>query len=95
MKLIDVIAGLDDISEETFICVRRPWNNDAEALLVPFTDDLGIPAEVKAQGFEYFLEVYIAREILEGFMQRGPTLEQVTDFVTYYADNDAYPAWAH
>lgn len=93
MTLIEVIAKLHELPEETFICARRPWRHDADAMLVPFTDDLRIPQEVKAQGYEYFLEVSTAREILEGFIQSKPSLIQIADFVIYYAENDAFPEW--
>lgn len=91
MKLIEIVSKLNDLPKETFICVRRPWNYDAESMLVPFPDDLCIPKEVKAQGYEYFLEVSTAREILEGFLSSKPSLEQITDFVIFYAENDAFP----
>ena len=94
MKLIDVLSQLDALPEETFICVRRPWSHEAETLLVPYPEDWRVPAEVLAQGFEYFLEVSTTREVLEGFLERNPTMEQVTDFVTYYAEFDAFPEWA-
>lgn len=94
MRLIDVISRLAELPEETFICVRRPWSREAEAVLVPFPDDLRIPEEVKAEGFEYFLEVFTATEILEGFIDLKPSLEQIADFVIYYAENDAFPEWA-
>lgn len=57
------------------ICVQRPWEREAEVSLVPFPDDLRIPEDVKSRGYEYFLEVSTAREILEGFLERQPTLE--------------------
>lgn len=94
MNLHDVISKLKELPEETFICARRPWTPESEASLVPFTEDLRIPESVKAEGFEYFLEVSTALEALEGFLDRAPTSEQVTDFVIYYAENDAYPEWS-
>ena len=94
MKLIEVIGKLSDIPEDTFICVKRPWSSESEVVLSPFAEDLSIPLEVKSQGYEYFLEVSTAREIIEGFIEHQPTLEQITDFIIFYAENDAYPEWA-
>ncbi len=94
MTITEVVAILNDLPEETYICAQRPWSGDAAAVLVPFPEDLRIPEEVKADGYEYFLEVSTANEILEGFMQRGPSLEQITDFVLFYAENDAFPDWS-
>jgi hypothetical protein len=95
MKLIEIIKKIHEIPENTFIYARRPWNRDAESKLVPFPDDLQIPQSVLAEGFEYFLEVSTAREILEDFLEKKRSLEQVTDFVIYYAENDAFPEWAY
>jgi hypothetical protein len=93
MQLFEVISKLNELPDETFICVRRPWARDAETLLVPYPTDLRIPAEILAQGYEYFLEVSIAREILEDFPQ--PLSERAVDFVLYYAEYDAFPDWAY
>jgi len=95
MKLIEVVNQLNTLAAETYICVRRPWGRDSESVLVPFPADLRIPAEVKDLGFEYFLEVSTANEILEPFLKVGPTPSQVFEFVLYYAENDAFPDWAN
>jgi len=94
MKLKEVIAELSALPVETYICARRPWTGESEAALVPFPEDLQIPAEVKERGFEYFLEVSTVNEVLEGFMKFSPTPAQIFDFVLYYAENDAFPDWA-
>lgn len=95
MKLLDVIAQIGELPAETFICVRRPWTQNSDATLVPFSEDLRIPENVKAEGYEYFLEVATATEILEGFLERKPNLSQIAEFVIYYAENDAYPEWSY
>jgi hypothetical protein len=95
MLLTDAILQLDALPEDAFICVRRPWNSEAVVLIVPYSSDLRIPAEVTAQGFEYFLEVSTVREILEEFLKHKPSLHQITDFILFYAENDAYPVWAN
>ena len=95
MKFLEVIAKLNDLPDETFICARRPWTHDSETKLIPFPEDLRIPEEVKSEGYEYFLEVSTAKEILEGFLERKPSLEQIADFIIYYAENDAFLEWSH
>ena len=94
MKLIEVVEQLHELPESTFICARRPWTRYAESKLVPFTEDLRVPQEVLAEGFDYFLEVSTAREILEGFLEKDPSLERITEFLIYYAEYDAFPDWA-
>jgi hypothetical protein len=91
MNLREAVSQLSALPEATFICARRPWGPASEVRLVPFPEDLRIPEEVKEAGFEYFLEVSTALEILEGFLPHKPTPEQVTNFVIYYAENDAFP----
>lgn len=52
-------------------------------------------AKELAPGMEYFLEVFIAHEILEGLLPYKPSKQQIVDFVIYYAEHDAYPGWAN
>ncbi len=91
MNLHEAIAQLPTLPEATFICARRPWSPTSDVRLVPFPDDLRLPDAVKEEGFEYFLEVSTALEALEGFLEQKPTPEQITSFVIYYAENDAFP----
>jgi hypothetical protein len=93
--LIEVVSQLTSLPDELFICARRPWAHRSETVLVPFPEDLQVPAAVTEAGFEYYLEVSTAREVLEGFLERYPSLEQVADFLTFYAENDAFPEWAY
>lgn len=95
MNLQQVISEIFSLPEDTFICARKPWSRNSESVLVPYPEDLCIPAHVKADGFEYFLEIYTVREILEPFLEHNPTSEQVFDFVLYYAEYDAFPDWAN
>lgn len=95
MKLVEVIDQLNTLPSETFICVRRPWDRASDAVLVPFPPDFRIPAEVKMSGFEYFLEVSTANEILAPLLKVNVTPSQVFDFILYYAENDAFPDWAN
>jgi hypothetical protein len=95
MNLQQIIADRDALPENHFICARKPWQKDSESILIPYPEDLGIPAEIKAKGFMYFLEVDIVREILEPFLAVNPTPDQIFAFVLYYAEYDAYPDWSH
>ena len=46
-------------------------------------------------GFKYFLGVSTAREVLEVFQGREPSLEEKIDCLLYYAENDAFPGWVY
>ena len=95
MQLIEVLSNLDALPDDAFVCARKPWAPNSEIKLVTYQNDLQVPDSVKAQGFEYFLEVETIREILEGFLPYSPSLKQIVDFVLYYAEYDAFPGWAN
>jgi len=49
----------------------------------------------RAPGTEYFLEISIAKGIIEGWQSNHagqlPVLEKALEIIIYYAENDAYP----
>ena len=57
-----------------------------------FTEDFRIPEEARSAGYEYFLEVSVARdEVLSGPVALAD--DQKIAAVIYYAENDAFPDW--
>ena len=66
MKLSDIVAGLENADDSLCIIAKRPWTGDSEAKLVCFTEDFRIPEEAISAGYEYFLEVSIARDEVLG-----------------------------
>ena len=46
-------------------------------------------------GFEYFLEVSLAKEVLSVFGARQPTDAERCRLLLYYAMHDAYPDWVY
>lgn len=95
VALADIINQLDGVDEGQIICARRPWSDQAEGLLALPDENLSVPNDVKAAGFEYFLEVFVAREVLQVFGNKPATLEDKIRLLIYYAENDAYPDWAY
>lgn len=93
--LSDVIAGLDEMSEDDVICARKPWESGSECLITRLDDELRVPEKVKAAGYEYFLDVPVAREALGVFGDRTPSHEEKVRLLIHYAVNDAYPEWAY
>lgn len=92
MKLADIVTGLDTADDTLCIVAKRPWMGDSEARLVRFTDDFRVPEEVRSAGYEYFLEVSVARdEVLSGPVALND--DQKVAAVIYYAENDAFPGW--
>ena len=94
--LQDVIRDLEALDRRAVICAKKPWTPESEALVALPDDDGGIPADVKAAGFVYFLERHVAEEVLEVFEDsQGVALEKRIALLIFYAENDAYPDWVY
>lgn len=93
MTLSDIVADLKSLDDELCIIAKRPWTGASEAHVVHLTDDFRVPAENLSAGFEYFLEVSVARgDVLDGIEHRL-SAEQRLAAIIFYAENDAYPEW--
>lgn len=95
MKLKDALLRLDELNSEMLICARRPWTENADCVVVAPDDRLGVPNEVKTAGYEYFIDVPTAKEVLEVFGDRTPTENEKVALILHYAENDAYPDWVY
>src|SRR5690606_12561506 len=61
MNLDQTVASISDLDDDAIICVTRPWSATAACVVVAPDENLAVPQAVKNAGFEYFLEVYIAK----------------------------------
>jgi len=95
MTLKEAVRQLDSLNEDLFLCVRRPWTPSAECVLVEPDDRLMVPAHVRIAGFDYFLEVHVAREVLEVLDEETTSPDREVQLLLYYAEFDAYPDWAY
>jgi hypothetical protein len=95
MTLADIVNQLSLVAEDRIICARRPWSALAESILAQPAENRSVPSDVKAAGFEYFLEVFVAREVLQVFGQKPATLDDKIRLLIHYAENDAYPEWVY
>jgi hypothetical protein len=91
MKLVEAVEKLSKLKRSHTLCVKRPWTADAECTVVEFEGK--VEKATKAAGFEYFLEVHVALEVLEVFGKRKPTLDEKVRVLLFYAENDAWPDW--
>jgi len=92
MTLFEAIRDLDSLPEENTIYASEPWTADSQAIIAYEPDTGGLPVEAQELGLEYFLEVFIAREFLEGWIRSldaEPTLQQKCERLIQYAINDA------
>lgn len=83
------------LPEDAIICARQPWTPNSDCLVVLPEEDFGVPTEVAQQGFAYFLEVHVAREVLGVFGEKEATLDEQIRLLIHYAQSDAYPEWVY
>ena len=103
MNLKQAIEAIDELSEEATLFAERmdgEFQPESEVVLVNIGEDepnrsVKEIAHEKAPGKEYFLEVFIIKEILEGWSDNHsgemPSIQAALESVIYYAENDAYP----
>jgi hypothetical protein len=92
MTLIEIIRDLDSFETEGIICAMRPWNEDSQAIVVVNPQARRLPAEAEKLGMDYFLEVFIARDFLQGWrsnLDAEPSLQQKCGRLIEYALTDA------
>ena len=99
MTIQDCICQIESIDDDTVIYAKRidgKFSVMSDAVILELTDDeQELPtaeiSEIKCPGFDYFLETFIIKEVLEGFTKYNPsaTVLMKADRVVYYAEFDA------
>jgi hypothetical protein len=93
MILGDVIKEITTLNEDLFICMKKPWGKDAEVILVMPTEELAVPQNIKDEGYYYFIEIGLAKDILTSLADKHLVLDSQVDLILYYGEFDAYPEW--
>lgn len=91
-NLRETIQLLSQLSGDLTIYARRPWGADSEVLLAPEPEPGGLPDEARSRGMEYLIEVFVAREFLDGWVRAQAieaTVDQQCERLVDYAENDA------
>ena len=97
MHLHEVIAGLSECPAESMIFAERiggEFRPESAAVVLELSEsELSRPvrevAAERAPSMEYFLEVFIALEMLDGLRSKGTELSAIVERIIYYAENDA------
>ena len=91
MKLLDVVSRVHQLDAELTIYAKPPWCSGSEVSLAPEPDDALVPEPLSSQGFAYFLEIHIAREVVPNpsGLESSATLEAWCARLVRYAENDA------
>jgi hypothetical protein len=88
MKLIEVIEKIDDLDGEETIWVKVGDElNVSTKVVVAAEDESGLNPIFAGVQYSYFLEVFIAKEIIES-MPEATTSHKVNRII-HYAINDA------
>jgi len=103
MHLGEAIASLHECSREAVLFAERvggEFRPESEAVALELSEsELHRPikdvAADRAPGKEYFLEVFVALDVLDDWRSNHPNqepmLEQIVEAIIYYAQHDAYP----
>jgi hypothetical protein len=92
MSLLQAVQELDSLDQESTIYASQPWTADSKVMVAMEPQSGGIPKNVEELGLEYFLEVFIAQEVLEGWIAnlgRVPSTAEKTARLIQYATDDA------
>lgn len=88
MTLLGVIGNLGGLDDADTIYAKVPWSSDSLAVVAREPAEGGVPEEATGLGLAYFLEVSIAREVLDG-LPWLPTPETKCERIIHYAVHDA------
>jgi hypothetical protein len=94
VRLADIIARLSEFDIDDIIYALEPWTEDSDAIVLPEREeDDGRPSpEATEAGLTYFLEISLARELVEGLIATSsdePSASAVRERLIQYAINDA------
>lgn len=86
----EAIQSLDSLDVDSTIYAVEPWTASSNALVAKEPKERGLPVAVQERGMKYFLEVFIAREVLEDWVtDTVPTVAEKCDRLMQYAITDA------
>ena len=91
-KLIDIIGSLASYDDELTIVAVEPWTENSNALVAYEPEEGGLPPEPANAGIKYFLEIFTANEVVEGFLMyenKNPSASDSCQRIIYYAINYA------
>ncbi|OJW76652.1 MAG: hypothetical protein BGO57_10325 [Sphingomonadales bacterium 63-6] len=87
MRLIELIAEASGWANDiTTIYVEQPWSCEANAILVSPAPDTTDPVKRDGRHYEYFIETFIARDVIEGLIG---SIEERCQRLISYAQNEA------
>jgi len=95
MNLEEIVSLIYTLDDEHVICARPPWEAASPAQVVALDTGRQIPQAVTDAGFQYFLQVAVARDVLDVFAHRPVTPAAKFKALVHYAVHDALPEWLY
>lgn len=99
MTVKECISKIDELNDDAVIYAKRidgKFNSSSETVILELTEEeQDLPAATilkdKCPGFDYFLEIFLIKEVLDGYIQNNPSagLSMKADRIVYYAEFDA------
>jgi hypothetical protein len=91
MRLVEVTRRVHELDSSQTIYAKKPWTPESEAEVKTEEPGRLVPSELAKAGYDYFLEVDIARDVVPSLSHVEPsfTLEQWCIRLIRYAVNDA------
>jgi hypothetical protein len=74
------------------IYAAEPWGKESKTLVTHEPETGCVPEEAQAQGMKYFIEIFVARELLEDWKptpDKEPTRDKICERLICYAICDA------
>lgn len=90
MRIMELTNRLYSLNEDLTIYAKKPWTCESKVELLIEPEDGSLPTGL-SDDFEYFLEVFIAKDIIPNLSHIEPsyTLEQWALKLILYAEDDA------
>jgi hypothetical protein len=87
LKLRDVVEQIENFDDGLTIYAATEWSPDSPVIVAREPEAGGVPPEAASEGMRYFLEIFIAKEVLGGL--RDVDLDRKTKRLIRYAITDA------
>ena len=89
-------AVLKQDKDGDMIVAQQPWSPMCVARVLSLgVNEVVVPKAIKAEGFAYFLEGDIARDLARSIPHGALRDDEITDMLIYYAQYDGFPDWAN
>lgn len=92
MKLLNIVTNLSTFPAEATIYAESPWKPESKAIVAAEPETGELPLEARKNGLQYFLEISIAKDFIEGWLghqKEVPSIEQQCQRLIHYATYDA------